>query len=321
MIRASAPGKLMIAGEYTVVIPGGPALAVAIDRRVTVTIEPGGDRWRVTSEAMGLHEADPEQVPVLSAALNAVEGLPDAAHITVDSELGIGPQKPGLGASAAVTVATLGALKGLAGLEPPTLAEAIAVHREAQGGKGSGYDVATSLMGGVCLFDSAAEPATVTHVEWPAGLKARVFFTGHGASTVALLERVFGWREEDVDDMESYLVPLMQETRELIEAWGTNDVSRILTAIAQAQEELDAFDRAGEIGVYAGGQMQLLAAIEDVGAIGRTSGAGGGDCVWAFAHGTDELERAQQSAGLLGFDRIDVKWPAEGLVLEHNDDT
>ena len=40
MISASAPGKLYIAGEYAVVEPGHPAILVAVDRFVTVSVSP-----------------------------------------------------------------------------------------------------------------------------------------------------------------------------------------------------------------------------------------------------------------------------------------
>ena len=41
MIRAKAPGKLYIAGEYAVVEPGQPAVLVAVDRYLTVHLEVG----------------------------------------------------------------------------------------------------------------------------------------------------------------------------------------------------------------------------------------------------------------------------------------
>ena len=49
-IRASAPGKLFLLGEYAV-LEGAPAMLTAVDRRVTVQITTS-DRWRVT--AVGL---------------------------------------------------------------------------------------------------------------------------------------------------------------------------------------------------------------------------------------------------------------------------
>lgn len=39
MIEISVPGKLFIAGEYAVVEPGHPAIIVAVDQFINVTIE------------------------------------------------------------------------------------------------------------------------------------------------------------------------------------------------------------------------------------------------------------------------------------------
>jgi phosphomevalonate kinase len=39
LIKASAPGKLYIAGEYAVLEPGHPALIVALDQFITVTLK------------------------------------------------------------------------------------------------------------------------------------------------------------------------------------------------------------------------------------------------------------------------------------------
>lgn len=40
MIEVSAPGKLYIAGEYAVVEPGHPAIIVAIDQFISISIGP-----------------------------------------------------------------------------------------------------------------------------------------------------------------------------------------------------------------------------------------------------------------------------------------
>lgn len=42
MVEVSAPGKLYIAGEYAVVETGHPAIIVAIDQFVTVTVKVAG---------------------------------------------------------------------------------------------------------------------------------------------------------------------------------------------------------------------------------------------------------------------------------------
>lgn len=50
-IRAKAPGKLYIAGEYAVTNPASPAILVAVDRFVTVTASPAGKEGRGTITA------------------------------------------------------------------------------------------------------------------------------------------------------------------------------------------------------------------------------------------------------------------------------
>jgi phosphomevalonate kinase len=71
--------------------------------------------------------------------------------------------KRGFGSSAAVAVGLVAALLRAGGLEDRSLEEAIfpvalAAHRRAQGGRGSGYDVAASRFGGLGLFTGGALP-------------------------------------------------------------------------------------------------------------------------------------------------------------------
>ncbi|MCW8846391.1 MAG: hypothetical protein OQK99_11185 [Gammaproteobacteria bacterium] len=48
-MQISAPGKLILAGEYAV-LDGAPGLVMAVDRRARVSLEPSSDEhWQVTS--------------------------------------------------------------------------------------------------------------------------------------------------------------------------------------------------------------------------------------------------------------------------------
>ena len=320
MIAASAPGKLMLAGEYVVLERKLQAVAVAVQRRLRVEIVPGPGPWRVTASQLGLSEAALDSVPVLREVVRRVAGRIDGGRITVESELGAGPGKPGLGASAALCVAAYGALSMIEGAIVPgpggPLPLLLEAHRAAQGGRGSGYDVATSLTGGLVMFDPTT--LAVTPLAWPRGLHAAVFTCGQGAKTVDYIARVESWREEDPESFEACVDPFANETEDLVRAFQKGDVAWILGAAAQVQEELGTFDRIGELGILAAGQHQLLGAIEDAGAVGRTSGAGGGDSVWALADDADTLDRATKAAAELGFQRVDVAFPGEGLRVGAN---
>ncbi|MGM0575615.1 MAG: mevalonate kinase family protein [Myxococcota bacterium] len=310
---ASAPGKLMLAGEYAVAAGRGPALAVAVDRRVIVTLEDDGrPGWRVTSREVGLGEASPEEVPVVAAAIARAGAEGQGGHLRIESDLGSGPDKPGFGASAAITVATLGALYARDGRGAPTLADVVAAHREAQGGLGSGYDVATALLGGVCVHHPAGD-GHAERVPWPAELHGAVLFTGRGSSTPDRLRRLGRARELDGPAVDAALRACGDAAVDVVSAWRVGRVDGILAAVRDAQEALAALDDLADVGVDEGGHGPLRRAVEGAGAVARTSGAGGGDCLWALAADRRTLGAAVAAAEREGFRRIDVRWPEDGL--------
>ncbi|MET9735958.1 phosphomevalonate kinase [Streptomyces sp. NPDC006458] len=177
-----APGKLFVAGEYAVVEPGTPAILVAVDRHITVTVSEASTAEVVISSDLGprqvpwrWHEgrlvvrgADDEQRARSSLAhvVTAVEtvarllaerGLPvPALDITIDSRLHDDGRKFGLGSSGAVTVATVDAVAAFCGLRLPAgdrfrlalLASALLDP------KGSGGDLAASTFGGWISYQS-----------------------------------------------------------------------------------------------------------------------------------------------------------------------
>src|SRR5262245_44158931 len=205
MIVASAPGKIVVSGEYAV-LAGAPALVVAVNRRVECGIGPAsGSTWRFTSRgfdgvseyelqrlitgpALDVH--DPARLcqcvlQELAARGFAAASLPRAAQITTDSSaLYESGAKLGLGSSAAVTVALTAALLRCStlGSDPKVAPRAshlpevehldamLAAHAKAQGGRGSGLDVATSYYGGLIRFTRVSGSVSVTPARLPPGL-------------------------------------------------------------------------------------------------------------------------------------------------------
>ena len=316
MIVASAPGKLMLAGEYTVAMAGGVALAVAVDRRLHVQLDVDGRGWRVTSPELRISDASPEAVPVVAAVLKRMGGSSQGGRLHIASALGVGRDKPGLGSSSALCVAMCGALAAMRGRDGVPLEAAIEAHRESQGGAGSGYDVATCLLGGICLYSPLDSPPRAERVSWPPGLYAAPVFTGRGASTVALLSAVDRWRRSDLTVFRAFVQLMASAARGLVDRFLAGDVPAILDAAVEAQEALHAFGLAGHIGLEDEASAVLLAAIEEAGAIGRTAGAGGGDCVWALTDDPAVLADALASARAEGFQPLDVALGARGLMVE-----
>ncbi|MEV6752856.1 phosphomevalonate kinase [Streptomyces sp. NPDC051214] len=175
-ISRHAPGKLFIAGEYAVLEPGRPAILVAVDRQVSVTVSEGEGAdvvidsdlcpaetqlGRGTGGLAGLGADDERQAAdslahVVSAidvvdALLAERGLSaPALHLSIRSGLHHDGTKIGLGSSGAVTVAAVDAVAAYCGMELSPDARfrlaLLATARHAP--RSSGGDLAASVWGG-----------------------------------------------------------------------------------------------------------------------------------------------------------------------------
>lgn len=177
MIEVKAPGKLYLAGEYAVVETGYPAILVALNQFVRVSVEASKDYgsiisrqyqedslyWRRQGNQMVFDNRDNPFHYILSgikiteeyARLLGKEML--CYHLKIDSDLDSPDgKKYGLGSSAAVTVATVKAL--CAFYELPVSKDqlfklAAIAHFEVQG-NGSLGDIAASVYGGFLAYHS-----------------------------------------------------------------------------------------------------------------------------------------------------------------------
>src|SRR5512133_3075221 len=182
-MRVLAPGKIVVSGAYAV-LEGAPAIVSAVTRYVVA------DATRVASFV----------TPEVAAALRkyVARGAPwfDA------TALRSGDRKLGLGSSAAIVVASLAALEVEARgplhdleLREAVFNAALDAHREAQPG-GSGIDVASAVRGGTILASLNVCGLKVAPIHFPRGLYSSVWFSGHSASTQALLGRIRAFQSE-----------------------------------------------------------------------------------------------------------------------------
>lgn len=141
---ASAPGKVILLGEHAVVF-GRPAIALAIDLRLRCSIRPA-DVPTLNGQPM-----DERAGPYMSTIIREhCGGRPVAVDIS--SEL---PSGSGLGSSAAVTVAALGAISAArGGIVPEAVAQqAFDVESKVQG-RASPIDTSVSSHGGGIFISS-----------------------------------------------------------------------------------------------------------------------------------------------------------------------
>jgi phosphomevalonate kinase len=170
---ASAPGKLVVLGEYAV-LDGAPALVMAVSRRCRATIAPAsGSACRLRTRAAG--EATLDFARGIKSGSALVDVLTSrwptparAFEADLDStEFHAAGVKLGLGSSAAALVAFAGAYSAYLradGQPEPDLTPAalIDAHRAFQGGAGSGLDVAAALTGGVIEY--CLDPLGMPHI-------------------------------------------------------------------------------------------------------------------------------------------------------------
>ncbi len=303
VIQASAPGKLVLAGEYAV-LAGAPAVVAAIDRRVTCRIrtrDAGG--WAFESrgfEARSTHARDALPTTpgdpgtlvrhVLERLCIDVRSLPEHLDIGIDSRpcfhAGV---KLGLGSSAAATVATAAAVADLASAEY-TLAQLLDIHQDLQGGSGSGLDVAACHRGGVIRFQSGE--AAALHL--PPELHYLFVHVGWSTATADLVGRFNAWRGSGHPPELRRLMGLAEAVAEAGDAF--------LERLAPYIEALEALDRAAGIGILSEPHRQAGALARDHGLLYKPCGAGGGDMGIAIARDAQAIasfRRAVEQLGLL----------------------
>lgn len=157
LFKASAPGSVMLLGEYAV-LHGHSALVAAVDRRMTVTITPHKALDIVISSSLGEHKTSPsslEVVPpfqfVLAVLKKYQTHLPSGCHLAI--EAGFSSQM-GFASSAAVTVATLMAVSqwlNFSFSEKELIQAGCQIIRSVQG-LGSGADIAACVMGSIVAY-------------------------------------------------------------------------------------------------------------------------------------------------------------------------
>ena len=154
MVKASAPGKCILFGEHAVVY-GQPALACSINQRMVIEVEPEEtfDSWRLDGRAF-----DATKNPHIEFIRKQLPPLNDHPHhIRIRGTI---PKASGLGSSAALSVALCGAFQQIRkGSIDPLEASKFAhlAEAEAQGGRASPMDTATSSFGGFVVLSDTIE--------------------------------------------------------------------------------------------------------------------------------------------------------------------
>lgn len=322
-VVASAPGKLVLSGEYAV-LDGAPAVCMAIDRRArAVLADIDGDISQVTASGYtdqvgrftladdGIRWHDGQAVfGIVDSVWRAADALPIGAQVIdldtsefLDSQ---SRQKIGIGSSAALTVALCAATKASVDVAK-ILAMAQRAHADLQGGAGSGADIACSLYGG--LIDYRIEGASVTALDWPEGLSYRLIWTGIAASTKEKLSKL------DAGISKPSRVRLVSASESMASAWRSANAGQIIRDYRDYIECLRQFSIDHDLGIFDAGHDELWRLASEAHLTYKPCGAGGGDV--GIVMGSDDAALDTFTSKLATKYRlIDSKLSTIGAMIE-----
>ncbi len=296
-VVASAPGKVVLSGEYAV-LDGEPAICMAVNRRAMATVGDSPDgRCRVATPGRAFSNGEKFHI------VEAVCGSRPELTIELDTRaFAEDNEKLGIGSSAALTAALVAALGG------DVYADALAAHRRLQGGTGSGVDIATSVHGG--LIEYRMRDASVVRLDWPDNLAIRFIWTGVSTSTRAKLDRL---AESSGGPSRS---ALMLAAADMAAAWRSGDATRILADYVTYIGALRQFNVDHDLGIFDAGHETLTDAASRAGLVYKPAGAGGGDVGTLLGPGYNELDAFVAGNPDLVHKVLDCELDPVGVMLE-----
>jgi mevalonate kinase len=280
MITCSAPGKIYLFGEHAVVY-GETAIACAVELRTQVRVEL--DNSIIIQSQIGRTGVDFEKHPYISSVIEKMKGITPikGVFLEVDSDIPVGS---GLGSSAAVTIACIGALNELFGCGL-SLEEIAKVGHEIEiqvQGAASPTDTYVSTFGGVVTI--------------PERRKLRIpdcgiviGDTGIFSSTKELVANVRNLRESYPELIEPLMASIGRISKigePLVMAGDYLSIGRLMDV---NQGLLDA------LGVNIIELSRLIYSARKAGAFGaKITGAGGGGCMVALT-ATDRCKQVAEA--------------------------
>ena len=301
-VEATAPGKVILFGEHSVVYKG-PAIVLAIDKRAKVKVNRRQDK-RIYFDSLDLGFAgffeDGNYIPVrgeawrgrrlealLVSATKTMEqlGVESGLDLIVRSEI---PIAAGLGSSAAICVAIVAAVGELldGGLSNREICDLAYEGEKVVHGTPSGVDNNISTFGGILRYERGAE---MERFELEGGLPFVIGNSRRKRSTRRLVGRVRALRERETDLVEGMIESMAEVSGRGLEALIERDLRR-LGDLMNINHGLLA-----SLGVSIAKLDLMVHASRGAGAYGaKLTGAGGGGCMIALSEPSkmDAIQKA-----------------------------
>ncbi|MCX6730752.1 MAG: mevalonate kinase [Candidatus Roizmanbacteria bacterium] len=286
MIQTSAPGKLLLLGDYAVVY-NNPCLVTAVDKRLYVEAEiiENDEDEIITPQVK-------ESRFVLETIAHFKEKFSIRESVRIKTQ-GDFSHQVGLGSSSAVTVATLEALnqlfnKNLNKKQVFDMCYSVTLSIQ---GVGSGFDIAAAVYGGTQYYVTGGTTIEAIKLD---KLPLVVGYSGIKADTPFYIRKVaeaFKYKKDELKNIFTSVTELVEEARIGLETSDFEKTGRCMTKNHQLLQKL---------GVSIPKLDEMVIAANNAGAWGaKLSGAGGGDCMIALVaeEKRDDVTRAIEKVG------------------------
>jgi mevalonate kinase len=309
--NVSAPGKLFLVGEYGV-LAGGTAVVAAVDRVVT-------GRYVAGATAASLLVA--EATRLARAHLGGEwTDLPQGAPVIDSGALAAGGRKLGLGSSAAAAAVAVGATFAAAGADvrrdrATVFGLADRAHRTAQGGRGSGADVAAAVFGGVLAYTRTAAAAPKTRPLPASPVEVVAFAAGAPRGTPEAVRAVEALAARDPQVHALRMDDLRRAADAFVRGWEARDGRAVVDAARTAGVALASLGRDAAIDIWTAPVRAAATLAEELGGTAKPSGAGGGDVGVAFLTDRAAAETFCARAPHLGLEILNIGTAADGLTV------
>lgn len=239
-MKVLVPGNLLLFGEYIVTESGGKGIGAAIDTHAIITAK-RSDKTSVLCKYQGnSHFWNGEsslsvELPLIACVLEHIELLKPLfpLEISIDTSHFSYPdgRKKGFGSSAAVVAGLTYLLLYFISSKVPDLLRdvfplALKIHRDFQGGRGSGYDIAASLFGGIGLFTGGELPLwKPINTNWSEHL---FLLPGEEAvSTKELLKQFHAFKTKNPEQAQAFFIETNRLTEQMVVCKNVEEASCI----------------------------------------------------------------------------------------------
>ncbi len=305
MVRVSAPGKCILFGEHAVVY-GKPAVAVAIDARMTIEIQ-SSETWKMNGESLFKHKH-----PHLEYLIKDM-GIQDSKSIITKSELF---SAAGLGSSAALSSALATGL--LIETNSPMIGNlqhiswmAHMAEAKSQGGKASPTDTTTSTYGGCVILsdkkedfcewkftrtleiDGSKQSWEIHTIDLPSELEdvwLVIGYTGIRSPTSEMVGKVAELLDKNPSMMEK-IEEIENITKRGVGALASGNLDTLGAAMNECHEVLKSLG----VSCKELDEMVDVARASSLGS--KMTGAGGGGCMLALTFNPEETAKKIEEIG------------------------